>query len=802
MQESTVPNRERNASAEYTAEDIQVLGGREAVRRRPGMYIGSTDQRGLHHLVYEIAYNSVDEAMAGCCDHIIVTIKSDKSVTVDDNGRGIPVDIHPTTKVSALETVMTVLHSGAKFGGKTYAVSGGLHGVGASVVNALSEWVGVDVRRDGKTYHQDYKQGVPVAPVRVIGKSEGTGTTFSFLPDKEIFSEITYDFDIISERLREMAYLNKGLEITIIDEEHDREKTFYFEGGITSFVRHLNRNRIVRHVMPVYIAKQLNGTTVEVALQYNDGFSESAFSFANCVNTIDGGTHLTGFRSALTRALNDYAKKNKILKEEDTNLTGEDVREGLTAIVSVKLKEPQFEGQTKGKLGNIEIKSQVESVVNEGLALYLEEHPDDARKILDKCITAAKAREAARKARDLIIRKGSLESGTLPGKLADCSERDPEQCEIYLVEGESAGGSAKQGRNRRFQAILPLRGKILNVEKAPPDKMLANTEIRTMVTALGAGIDEDFDPARLRYNRVILMTDADVDGSHIRTLLLTFFFRHMTKLINTKHLFIAQPPLYRATKGKVSEWVYNDEGLNKYFAKLAFDNVSVFSKDETIKLKGEEIIELLESLKGFSQGLELLEKEGLPRNIGEILIKNDYSFKLDFNKTDREIMPVVAKWFHEYKIPYTMCDDPIKNEYYIKLPDEKKLDRKILENPTLKKCYNIYPRVKRYIEGKSYFIKKNDKEIGKDIPWYQLAAILEKMPERSGVTIQRYKGLGEMTAEQLWETTMNPATRTILEVNVQDGAKADEIFQMLMGDEVPPRKAFIQAHAKSAKLDI
>ena len=643
MPEATNQKKPRNVNAaRYNAEDIQVLGGREAVRRRPGMYIGSTDQRGLHHLLYEIAYNSVDEAMAGSCDQITVILRTDKSVTVIDNGRGIPVDIHPTTKVSALETVMTVLHAGAKFGGKSYTVSGGLHGVGASVVNALSEWVKVDVKRDGKVHHQEYKRGVPVAPVKVIGTAEGTGTTLSFLADKEIFTELDYDFDTVSERLREMAYLNKGVEITIIDEEHDRERTFYFEGGVSGFVRHLNRNRVVRHTIPIYITKQIDTTTVEVALQYNDGFSESVFSFANCVNTIDGGTHLTGFRSALTRVLNDYAHKSKILKEDDPNLTGEDVREGLTAIISVKLAEPQFEGQTKGKLGNIEIKSQVESAVNEGLSLYLEEHPDEAKKIIEKCVISSRAREAARKARDLIIRKSGLDSGTLPGKLADCSERDPAQCELYLVEGDSAGGSAKQGRNRRFQAILPLRGKILNVEKAPPDKMLANEEIRTIITALGAGIDDDLDVGRLRYHRVILMSDADVDGSHIRTLLLTFFFRHMNKLINAKHLFIAQPPLYRIKTSEGIKWVYTEQ-----------------EKDEVLK-------------KSTS--------------------------------------------------------------------------------------------------------KKNE--------------------------LQRYKGLGEMTAEQLWETTMNPANRTLLEVNIVDAAKADETFQMLMGGEVPPRKAFIQAHAKYAKLDI
>jgi len=643
-QDRTTPGEPQNNNNEYTAEAIQVLGGREAVRRRPGMYIGSTDQRGLHHLVYEVAYNSIDEAMAGCCDRITITIKEDNSVAVVDNGRGIPVDIHPATKVSALETVMTVLHAGAKFGGKTYAVSGGLHGVGASVVNALSAWCCVNVRRNGKIYQQEYKQGIPQGALAVVGEidADDTGTTTAFFADEEIFGKVSYDFNILSERLREMAYLNKGLEISLRDEAKDADRTFYFEGGITGFIRHLNRNRVVRHPLPVYISGQVDSTVVEVALQYNDGFSESAFSFANCVNTMDGGTHLTGFRSALTRVLNDYAHKNKFLKEDESNLTGEDVREGLTAIISVKLSEPQFEGQTKGKLGNIEIKSQVESIVNEGLALYFEEHPDDGRRIIEKCVTASRAREAARKARDLIIRKSSLDTGTLPGKLADCSEKDPEQCELYLVEGDSAGGSAKQGRNRRFQAILPLRGKILNVEKAPPDRMLANEEIRTIITALGSGMDDEFDTTKLRYNRVILMTDADVDGSHIRTLLLTFFFRHMMELISQGHLFIAQPPLYRIKAGGGPKWVYSDH-----------------------------------------------EKE------------------------------------------------------------------EVLSNSTAKK-----------------------------------------------VEVQRYKGLGEMTAEQLWETTMDPDTRTILKVDLDDATKADEIFHILMGGEVPPRKAFIQAHAKSANLDI
>ena len=636
-------NQPTTSNNNYTAQDIQVLEGLEAVRRRPGMYIGSTDQHGLHHLVYEIVYNSIDEAMAGCCKNISAIIKPDNSIEVCDNGRGIPVETHPTTGLSALETVMTKLHAGGKFGGKSYKVSGGLHGVGASVVNALSTWLRVEVHRDGKAYQQEYQHGKPLGPVTIIGPANDTGTITTFMADEVIFGKPDYDFNTLVQRFRELAYLNKGLEITLCDQKRDRELTFYFEGGIASFVRHLNKNRAALHARPIYISKAVNSTEVETAIQYNDSFAESTFSFANCINTIDGGSHLTGFRSALTRVLNDYARKNKLLKDADSNLGGEDVREGLTAIVSVKLPEPQFEGQTKAKLGNAEVKSQVESAVAEGLSLFLEENPTDAKQIINKCITVAHAREAARRARDLIIRKNALDTSTLPGKLADCSEKDPSRCEIYLVEGDSAGGSAKQGRDRRFQAILPLRGKILNVEKAPADKMLAHEEIRNLIIALGTGIDDQLDLAKLRYHRVIIMTDADVDGSHIRTLLLTFFFRHMKELISGGHLYIAQPPLYRVKTDKQQHWVYNEQ-----------------------------------------------QKDALVHKIGS-----------------------------------------------------KKVD------------------------------------------------------------IQRYKGLGEMSAEQLWETTMNPVSRTMLQVEIKDTIDADRIFSTLMGDEVPPRKAFIQAYAKSVKnLDI
>jgi len=625
----------------YTAEDIEVLGGLEAVRRRPGMYIGSTGPKGLHHLVYEIVYNSIDEAMAGYCDRVTVTIFDDGRVEVADNGRGIPIGIHPVTSTSALEAVMTTLHAGAKFGGRGYKVSGGLHGVGASVVNALSSWLKVDVRRDDKVYSQEYCRGIAQNGVEQVGETSDTGTITTFLADEEIFGSVNYDFAALAQRFREMCYLTKGLEICFRDQRSDREIAFYFEGGIASFARYLNKNRSVLH-KPIYLSREVNGTEVEVALQYNEGFAETALSFANCINTQDGGSHLTGFRSGLTRVINDEARKFKLLKEEDANLVGEDAREGLVSIVSVKLAEPQFEGQTKGKLGNPEVKNHVESVVVEGLSQYLDEHPADAKRIIEKCLTSARAREAAKKARDLVIGKKSLDGGTLPGKLADCSEKDPSKSEIYLVEGPSAGGSAKQGRDRRFQAILPLKGKILNVEKASPEKMLAHDEIRTIITALGAGIDSEMDLSKLRYARIIIMTDADVDGAHIRTLLLTFFFRHMAELINEGHLYIAQPPLFRVSADKEKHWVYTEK--------------------------------------------------------------------------DRETLAKKAK-------------------------------------------------------GK--------------------------------VDIQRYKGLGEMTAQQLWESTMNPETRSLLQVNVSDAVNADKIFETLMGDEVPPRKAFIQAHAKSVKnLDI
>jgi DNA gyrase subunit B len=627
----------------YGAESIQVLEGLEAVRRRPGMYIGSTDVRGLHHLVYEVVDNSIDEALAGYANHIIITIHADSSVTVSDNGRGIPVGIHSKTGISALETVMTRLHAGGKFGGGGYKVASGLHGVGVSAVNALSTWLRVETAQAGHVYAQEYAAGHPTSGVVDLGPSERVGTTTTFLADKTIFETLDYNSDTLIQRFREMAYLTKRLSISFRDERADREYSFYFEGGILSFVRHLNKTREVIHPRPMYVERQVGDTVVEVALQYSDAFTESVFSFANNINTVDGGTHLTGFRSALTRTINDYARRSGLLKEGEDPLSGDDVREGLTAIISVKLPEPQFESQTKSKLGNGEIRNQVETAVSDGLRAFLDENPSDAKKILEKCLVTQRARRAAQMARETITRKNALEGTTLPGKLADCSERDPAKSELYLVEGDSAGGSAKQGRDRRFQAILPLRGKILNVEKAREDKMLAHEEIRALITALGAGIGTKFNPAKLRYHRIIVMTDADVDGSHIRTLLLTFFFRFMEPVITNGYLYIAQPPLYKVSSGKNEHYVYSDKERDEVLAKL---------------------------------------------------------------------------------------------------------------------------------NGKTS-------------------------------TLQRYKGLGEMNPEQLWSTTMDPAKRTILKVTIDDAVEADEIFEMLMGDAVPPRKRFIQSHAKDVKnLDI
>ena len=620
----------------YTARDISVLEGLEAVRRRPGMYIGSTDERGLHHLIYEIVDNAVDEAMAGYCNRIIVTILPDGSARIEDNGRGVPIDRHPQTGLTGLETVMTTLHAGSKFGGGGYKVSGGLHGVGASVVNALSEELRAEIMRNGRVHVQEYSRGASLAPVAVAGESDSTGTTIWFKPDSEIFiEESSFDYTTLALRFREMAYLNPGLEIRFVDERTERETTFYFEGGIKSLVRHLNSSRQALHAAPIYVEKEVDGTSVEVALQYSDSYNETVLGFANCINTVDGGTHVTGFRTALTRAMNDYARKFKILKDDETNLQGEDVRAGIVAVISVKLPEPQFEGQTKAKLGNAEVKNQIESTLSEGLSTYLEEHPQEARRILDKCLTSARAREAARKAREMVQRKGALESTTLPGKLADCSDKNPENCELFLVEGDSAGGSAKGGRDRRFQAILPLRGKILNVQKARLDKVFGHEEIRAIASALGVGLgginghlngnganeaeeaeddNDGLDLAKLRYNKIIIMTDADVDGAHIRTLLLTLFYRHFQPLLRAGHIYIAQPPLYRVQIGRNDiHWLYSDREKDDTIANQALKEMTIrenSEKDATITYTEEQVREILPSLQRLTRALTDLQAIG------------------------------------------------------------------------------------------------------------------------------------------------------------------------------------------------
>ncbi|MEW5841724.1 MAG: DNA topoisomerase (ATP-hydrolyzing) subunit B [Bacteroidota bacterium] len=660
------------AQEEYTAKSINVLKGLEAVRKRPAMYIGDIGSRGLHHLINEVVDNSIDEALAGYNDRVVVTIHKDQSVSVEDRGRGIPVDLHPVEKKSALEVVMTILHAGGKFDKNSYKVSGGLHGVGVSVVNALSEWMRVEVKREGKIYFQEYKRGVPKTAVKQIGtyKSENTGTKIIFMPDKEIFKVVKFHFDTVAERLRELAYLNKEVTMTLKDEAEGQEEVYKFKGGLIDFVKYLDENRSPIH-KPVYIEGEKDNTPVEIAFEYSDSYSENIHSYVNNINTIEGGTHLVGFRTALTRTFNNYAYKNGLIKDSNKiTLTGDDFKEGLTAVISVKVMEPQFEGQTKTKLGNGEVKSAVETLVGEKLSEFLEENASIAKKIIDKCMRAAEAREAARKARELVRRKNALDSMHLPGKLADCSINDPEHCEIYIVEGDSAGGSAKMGRDRRFQAILPIKGKILNVEKAKINKILENIEIQAMVSAIGAGIGEEFDHEKARYGKIILMTDADVDGSHIRTLLLTFLYRHMKELITSGKVYIAQPPLFKIKKGKEELYAFDEEERDKILKRFKAD------------AKGKE-----EKVVVVEEGEEAETTEGTEQ-------------------------------------------------------------------------------------------------------------------QTKGILISRYKGLGEMNPEQLWSTTMNPETRTVLQVNLESAAAADKIFETLMGDAVEPRRDFIEKHAKYANLDI
>jgi DNA gyrase subunit B len=798
----------------YDSSSIRVLEGLEAVRKRPAMYIGGTGVQGLHHLVYEVVDNSVDEAMAGVCTHIQVTIHPDNSVTVEDNGRGIPVDIHPTEGISAAEVVLTKLHAGAKFSKDSYKVSGGLHGVGVSVVNALSEWLEVRIHRDGHAYRQRYQRGAPEMPLQQVGDTERVGTTVTFKPDAEIFTETTeYSFDTLSARLRELSFLNRGLRIIIEDARDGRAHTFHYEGGIESFVAYLNQNKTVLHPQPIYISGERDGVRLEVALQYNDGYNEVLLSFVNTINTVEGGTHLIGLKSALTRTINAYADANGLFKNVKEYPSGDDVREGLTGVISVQVPEPQFEGQTKGKLGNSEVKGIVEAIVNEQLAIFLEENPSVAHKVVDKALTAARAREAARKARDLTRRKGLLESSALPGKLADCSERDPALSEIYLVEGDSAGGSAKQGRDRNFQAILPLRGKILNVEKARLEKMLSSQEIQVLITALGAGIGrDDFDIEKIRYHRIIIMTDADVDGSHIRTLLLTFFFRHMRPVIERGYLHIAQPPLYKVKRGQSEMYLKNQFAFDEHVLHLATEKLHLIRPGAGDGVHSEQLIALTRRVQMFEQLLgRLARRHQDARVLRQIALCDwlaapllrDQEETRYLQRTLQETLQHYGDILQEARLEW----DEDHHCYRIVVVTRGTtatfttvVDYALLVSQEMRDLRALARQFEE-LGTPPYILRSGEVEhVAGD--FVELLQAVHTAGSKD-LNIQRYKGLGEMNPSQLWETTMDPTRRTLLQVTIEDAVEADYIFTTLMGDQVDPRKAFIEQHAREvAHLDI
>lgn len=813
-----------NTQEIYDASKIQVLEGLEAVRRRPAMYIGSTGVVGLHHLVYEAVDNAIDEVLAGFCQNIDVIIKRDNSITVTDDGRGIPIE--PIEKItdpklkgkSALEVVMTTLHAGGKFDRKVYKVSGGLHGVGISVVNALSEWMEVEVYRNGKIYFQSYQRGKPTSTVKTIAETDETGTKVSFKPDREIFSETRFNYDTLAHRLRELAFLNPGTKITLHDRREDKESIYQFEGGISEFVLYLNSNKTTINKKPIFFSKTKDDYIVEFALQYNDGYSEQIFSFANTINTVDGGTHLSGFRSGLTRVINDYIRKNELSKE-NIDITGEDTREGLTAVISVKLPNPQFEGQTKAKLGNSEVEGIVKSIVGDCLTLYFDQTPQIAKKICEKIIRAAEAREAARKAREL-KRKSFLETTSLPGKLSDCQEKNPQRCELFIVEGESAGGSAKQARDRTFQAILPIKGKILNVEKAPTVKVLSNEEIRTIISAIGCGAGEqNFTLSNLRYNKIIIMSDADVDGLHIRTLLLTLFFRQMKPLLENGNIYIAQPPLYKITKNKNEIYLDSDEELDMWLIKegLNLCKVSMKNKGESKKeidtKQLAEILKIIVELKNLKnklklKGVEWIEFLNFKKENRYPIYKVEDGNETFYIYTEKEWKKFKTNYFKTRKEKLTSklkeeaAQTQSAGELAEEMPEVKDLweIQQILElKETLKKLKIDFDKE---IEGKNtYIINFN----AQTLQHHQIFGLLEEIQEiaRKGIQIQRYKGLGEMTPKQLWDTTMNPLKRKLVKVNVEDAVGADQIFSILMGDRVEPRRLFIETHALEVKnLDI
>src|SRR5437867_485610 len=861
VQTEIVDTKNKNGNhADYTADSIKVLGGMEAVRKRPAMYIGSTGDMGLHHLVYEVVDNSVDEALAGHADKIEVTIHLDNSITVVDNGRGIPVDSMDIDgeKVPAAQVVMTKLHAGGKFDTSSYKVSGGLHGVGVSCVNALSHELDLEIWRDGFTWEQTYSKGEPTTKLKKAGASKKLGTKVHFLPDKEILTVTEYNFDTLAQRLRELAFLNKGLLITLTDERTTDPKTgeakqteFKYTGGIAEFIKHLNRGKTVLHERPIYMEAERSGVAMEIGLQYNDGYSESVFSCANKINTVDGGSHLSGFRTSLTRTINYAGQQLGLFKDVKENLTGDDVREGLVAVISVKLPQPQFEGQTKGKL-NSDIAGVVQAFINERLGAFFEQNSTVARKIINKAIDAARAREAARKARDLTRRKGALDSGGLPGKLADCSERDPNRCELFLVEGESAGGTAKQGRNRRFQAILPLKGKILNVEKARYDKMLGHEEIRAMITALGTGISkEDFDAAKLRYGKVILMTDADVDGSHIRTLLLTFFFRHMQELIKRGNVFIAQPPLYSIKKGKTQQYIKDDRDFVKVMVKRAADGLIVRYGEGAAKLEGANLTKFITVLNEYLTFFDKVDKRLRDEKVADLLPKLDLSKRADFEgdkksapkkieKLERELKKIQKeRQFKEVESRFDEEHNLWEARYVNSQGAEHLINWELASTPEYRQLLSKFKQIEPYLEppfivetvakptsasgngeelsdAEREDIEKAQKKTTKAVPKKRSAEpeVVEKTSARElfdyvlaegkkDFSVQRYKGLGEMTAQQLWETTMDPEHRTLLSVRLEDIAECETIFTTLMGEDVEARRKFIEDNALDVKnLDI
>jgi DNA gyrase subunit B len=791
------------AGHKYDATSIKVLGGIEAVRKRPAMYIGSTGELGLHHLVWEVVDNSVDEAMAGYCDEINVTVHDDNSVTVVDNGRGIPVDMHASEKRPAAEVVMTVLHAGGKFDSDTYKVSGGLHGVGVSVVNALSDWLDLEIWRDGEVWEQSYEKGAPTSKLKASGKTKKTGTKITFHADPSIFEKTIYSFDTLSQRLRELAFLNKGLKITLDDERNGKKTEFRFTGGIAEFVKHLNRGKGVLHDSPIYMEGKREQVDIEIALQYNDSYAENLFTFANTINTVDGGAHLSGFRSALTRTINYYANSFGMLKEQkdEVSINGDDVREGLVAVVSVKLPQPQFEGQTKGKL-NSDIKGLVESLVNERLGEYFDKHSSIARKIIGKCIDAARAREAARKARELTRRKSALDSSGLPGKLADCQERDPSRCEIFLVEGESAGGSAKGGRDRRYQAILPLKGKILNVEKARYDKMLGHEEIRAIITALGTGIGkDDFNATKLRYHKVILMTDADVDGSHIRTLLLTFFFRHMRELIDKGHIYIAQPPLFRVKRGKMDRYIRDEREFSRELMKRATEAHVVKSKSGKT-IEGGELTQFLLNIQEYDQVAAKLGRRLRDPRLVELLAESELEKKADFadKKKLQELVKSVEKAKLNLETKIVFDEEHSLHELVLTNGGERRINWALAATPEYKRVRTLRQAIEEHDKPPFTIAHNNDKTV-KESAADLLAYVLEDAKKE--FTITRFKGLGEMNPEQLWATTMNAETRTLLKVRLEDAVAAEDIFSTLMGENVEQRRKFIEENALDVvNLDI